>query len=529
MRMIQKMRQAVIFIRDFTRSVSVSYSHRFAVLLLVVLIAAIIAGCTNGPALTSPPGTVTGVPSSPVQETGMGKDLTNQNSPQAAVFSNGQSITPLSSLQPAVGLQRVATGFSSPMMIALPGDGSGRMFIADQTGTVRILRPDTTVAADPFLDLRDRMVPLTPGYDERGLLSIAFHPDYQKNGRLFVYYSAPLRPGGPSGWSCTNRLSEFRVMPGDSNRVDMSSEKVLLTVDKPSSNHNGGPLLFGPDDGYLYLALGDGGGADDTGTGHAPGTGNGQDRGTLLGKILRIDVDHAGENGKAYAVPPDNPFIGRPGVLPEIYAYGFRNPAYMSFDTGPGHHLIVAVAGQKLFEPVFIVAKGGNYGWNIREGTHCFNPANDAAPLPGSCAATGAAGEPLTGPVIEIGHDLGTVIVGGSVYRGSALPALSGKYIFGDWSSSFLPPGNGLILASAPPAGFNISAYPADAANVTPDDNRMWTTQKFRIATSLSGNVDAFVRGFGEDGNHELYLLTSGSAGPDPAGTSGTVWKLVPA
>ena len=504
-------------------------SYPVVLILLMAFTAAVLAGCTGGPS----PGAATQPAAVPVPSGSLnpvsvnGVDLTNQNSPLAAVFRDGSSSTPLVPQQPTVGLQKIATGLSSPVMIALPGDGSGRMVVVDQIGVARMITAAGTLTDTPFLDVSDRMVQLTPGYDERGLLSVAFHPDYKHNGRLFVYYSAPLRPGGPYGWSCTNRLSEFRVMENDSSRVDMSSEKILLTVDKPSSNHNGGPLLFGPDDGYLYLALGDGGGADVTGIGHTPGTGNAQDMTTMLGKILRIDVDHAGDGGKPYAIPPDNPFTGRQGILPEIYASGFRNPAYLSFDAGPGHHLITAVAGQKLFEPVFIVTKGGDYGWNIREGTHCFNPANDASPAAGPCATTGASGQPLIGPVIELGHDLGTVIVGGYIYRGTALPALSGKYVFGDWSSSFVPPGSGVLLVSTPPAGYDISTYPAAAATVTPRDNRMWTTQKVRVAASLSGEAGAFVRGFGEDGDHELYLLTSRNTGPDPAGTTGEVWKLV--
>ena len=141
-----------------------------------------------------------------------------------------------------------------------------------------------------------------------------------------MYYSAPLQSGAPPGWSATNRLSEFHVMAGNPDAVDLNSEKILLAVDKPSSNHNGGPILFGPDDGYLYIALGDGGGADDTDTGHTPGPANAQDGRILLGKILRVDVDKPGEGGKNYAIPPDNPFTGTAGFAPEIYAMGTEQP-----------------------------------------------------------------------------------------------------------------------------------------------------------------------------------------------------------
>ncbi|MDD1698634.1 MAG: PQQ-dependent sugar dehydrogenase [Methanoregula sp.] len=218
------------------------------------------------------------------------------------------------------------------MMIALPNDNSGRKAVVDQIGVVKMIGPDKNVHETPFLDVRDRMVHLSPTYDERGLLSIAFHPNHKNNARVFVYYSAPLQPGAPAGWSCINRLSEFRVMPQNPGWIDMNSETVLLTVDKPQSNHNGGPILFGPDDRYLYLALGDGGGADDTAAGHTPTTGNAQDLTKLLGKTIRIDVDTPQIGGKMYVIPPDNPFVSRDGVAPEIYATGLRNPAYLSFD-----------------------------------------------------------------------------------------------------------------------------------------------------------------------------------------------------
>ncbi|HZK29967.1 MAG TPA: PQQ-dependent sugar dehydrogenase [Methanoregula sp.] len=453
-------------------------------------------------------------------------DLTNQNSLQAATFREGGSHTELVSPQPLIRLEKVAGGFSSPMMIAVPPDGTGRLLVVDQIGVVRILTPDKTVPDTPFLDLRDRMVRLSPGYDERGLLSLAFHPDYKNNGRVFVYYSSPLQSGAPAGWSCTNRLSEFRVTAGNPDKIDMNSEKVLLTVDKPFQNHNGGPLLFGPEDGYLYLALGDGGRSDDTGTGHTPGTGNAQDRTKLYGKIIRIDVDSPGAGEKMYAIPPDNPFVTTPGYAPEIYASGFRNPAYLSFDAGGNHSLITAVAGQALFESVFIVDKGGNYGWNIREGTHCFNPADDSKPPVSPCPVTGSHGEPLIGPIIETGHDVGNVIVGGFIYRGTALPELSGKYIFGEWSTSFTR-GDGILLVSTPPPGFEIGMYPRSVANITPADNAMWTTQEFRVTNNPDGRVNAYVTGFGEDASLELYLLTSTKSGPDPAGSTGEIWKLV--
>ncbi len=501
-------------------------SSRVIILLCFIVTCVLLSGCTMpGPSPVSgvqtPLQTPAQVPERPV-------DLTNQNSPLASSFQNGNSYTTLGTPSPTIGLQKIASGFSAPMMIATPDDGTGRMYIVDQIGIVKIIDANGTQLPDPFLDVRDRMVGLNSAYDERGLLSMALHPDFRNNGRVFVYYSAPLRPGAPPGWSCTNHLSEFRVLPGSPGKVDMASEKILLSIDKPAENHNGGPVLFGPDDGYLYLALGDGGGADDSGAGHTPGTGNAQDPSTLLGKIIRIDVDKPGENGKPYAIPPDNPFIKAPGFLPEIYAMGFRNPAYMSFDHGEGHHLITAVAGQNLFEPVYIVLKGGNYGWNIREGTHCFNPANDMSPLAGGCPVMDSRGQSLTGPVIELGHDVGSVVIGGYIYRGTDMPELNGNYIFGDWSGTGIGGGGGRIFVSSPPSGYTIGMYPTSKGALTPQDNSMWSTREFSIVNNPGGRIGSFVRGFGEDASHEVYVLTNSATGPDPAGTTGNIWKLVP-
>jgi glucose/arabinose dehydrogenase len=498
------------------------YSPKVVILLGLILACCILSGCVNiRPSQNVPVETPVKIPVTSI-------DLTNQDSPLAASFRNGNSYTPLGSPQPAISLKKVAGGFAAPMMIATPDDGTGRIFVVDQIGVVKIIDVNGTVLPDPFLDIRDRMVPLSTGYDERGLLSIAFHPDFKNNGRIFVYYSAPLRTGGPPGWSCTNHLSEFRVLPDNPDKVDMASEKILLSIDKPSQNHNGGPVLFGPDDGYLYLALGDGGGADDTGTGHTPGTGNAQDPAKLLGKIIRIDVDKPGTGGKQYAIPPDNPFVSEPGYLPEIYAMGFRNPAYMSFDSGEGHHLITAVAGQKLFESVFIIVKGGNYGWNIREGTHCFNPANDSSPPPGGCGISDSSGKPLIGPVIELGHDVGPVIIGGYIYRGKDMPELNGSYIFGDWSGAGNGGAGGRIFISTPQMGYNISMYPSSPDTLTRQNNSMWSTREFNIVNNPSGKVDSLVRGFGEDSRHEVYLLTNNATGPDPTGTTGVIWKIIP-
>jgi glucose/arabinose dehydrogenase/plastocyanin len=381
----------------------------------------------------------------------------------------------------------------------------------------------------PFLDIRDRMVTLNPAYDERGLLSIAFHPKYPTNGRVFVYYSAPLRAGVDPTWSCTNRLSEFHVSASDKNQLDPSSEKILLEVDKPYQNHNGGVLLFGPDDGYLYLPLGDGGRADDTGMGHTPGTGNGQDLAKILGKVIRIDVDTTSP-GRQYGIPADNPFVADTGARPEIFAYGFRNPAYATFDSGGSHRMFVAMAGQRLFESVLIVYRGGAYPWNIREGTHCFDPANDFQPKSGPCPVIGSNGQPLIGPVVELGHNVGDTVVGGVLYRGSLIPPLQGTYVYGTWSDENRIAGNGTLLVSAPPAGIDLSALPVDATALTPAQNAMWTTRTMSVSNNADGRINAFIRALSENDDHEILVLINRNGGPGlaPQG-SGEIWQMVPA
>lgn len=499
-------------------------SPRTHVLLILVIIVGFIllAGCTSQPIPPSTPTpTQTPIPT--------GTDLTNQNSSEAATFSRYPSQTKLHTPEVPIGLKYVAGGFTAPLCVAYPHDGSGRLFLVDQNGYVKIFYLNGTVVERPFLDLRDRMVTIDPTYDERGLLSIAFHPDYASNGRVFAYYSAPLRSGVDSNWSCTNHLSEFHVSASDPNRVDMTTEKVLLQVDKPYQNHNGGTLLFGPKDGYLYLPLGDGGRADDTGMGHTPGIGNGQDLSTMHGKVIRIDVDNTSP-GKLYAIPPDNPFVGNSSIPLEIYAYGFRNPAYATFDSGGSHKMFIAMAGQRLFESVLIIYKGGNYPWNIREGTHCFDPANNFRPPAGPCRTTGYSGQPLIGPVVELGHDVGDTIVGGVVYRGSMIPSLQGSYIFGTWSDENRILGNGTLLIASPPTGLDIATLPDDAAALTPQQNAMWATRTLRVANNQNGRIDAFIRGIYEDTNHEVLVLINQNGGPGLSPqNSGQIWQMVPA
>lgn len=417
-----------------------------------------------------------------------------------------------------IGVQLVAEGFTAPVDLTPAPDDTGRLFVVDQIGVIKIIDSDGNLMDTPFLDIQDRLVNIDSSYDERGLLGLAFHPDFANNGRFFVYYSAPLRDGGPADWTNTNHVSEFHVSQDNPNVADPNSETVLLQIDEPQSNHNGGDIAFGPD-GYLYIPLGDGGGADDAGMGHTEGMGNGQDLTKMLGKILRIDVD----NGDPYSIPADNPYVGNDQNIPEeIWASGFRNPWRMSFDSGGDNHLFVAVAGQNLWEFVHIVTGGNNYGWNTLEGSHCFSVEHpNYSPL--SCSMTDSNGNDLQLPIIEYSHLEGEVIIGGYVYRGSAIPGLQGKYFFGEWSpgpdagyiSGFGGNGRGNVYTASPPPG-----------DVTQNS---WKPQHMRIVNNGETNLDlgAFLLAFGQDNDGELYLLTSNTLGPD--GTTGKVWKIVPA
>jgi len=397
-----------------------------------------------------------------------------------------------------VGLEFVTGGFTMPVALASPDDGTGRLFVADLPGVIRVIDAGVN---EPFLDITGRVVDLRTGYDERGLLGLAFHPKFRENGRFFVYYSAPLRDGAPEGWDHTSRVSEFAV--STPNRADPGSERMILEVDQPQANHNGGSIAFGPD-GYLYIPLGDGGGANDVGRGHPPG-GNGQDIETLLGKILRIDVD--GE--KPYGIPADNPFVGREG-RDEIYAYGLRNPWRTAFDAGGEHRLFAADAGQYLWESVKIIVPGGNHGWNLREGNHAFDPGNPRE-SPADAPRTGRRGEPLIDAIIEYPNanqpgGIGAVVIGGYVYRGKAIPGLVGRYVFGEWSRAGADGDGILFVATERPGG-------------------QWDFTEMEVAGS--GTVGAYLLAFGEDADRELYVLTAKSRGP--AGKTGRVYRLVPA
>jgi glucose/arabinose dehydrogenase len=390
----------------------------------------------------------------------------------------------------SVALTLTAEGLASPVALVEAGDGSGRLFVADQTGLIWILR-DGRRLDQPFLDLRERLVRLNDFYDERGLLGLAFHPGFPRDPRFYVYYSAPLEEGlSPDEWDHTTHVSEFRVWADDLDRANPASERIILSIDKPGYNFEAGGLAFGHE-GDLYIATGD--------SVRDPASQTGlyaQDTASLLGKILRIDVDGTGD-GRAYRIPPDNPFANG-GGRPEIYAYGFRNPYRFSFD---GLALYVGDVGQAVMEEADLVRLGGNYGWPIREGTTCFNPNDWTQPLAG-CDTRG-----LSEPMLAYKHDnVSSAIIGGYVYRGRALPPFEGAYVFGDWGR-----GDGRLFAAVPPGS----------------GSGPWTMRRIEIRFPEGMSTLGQLLGLGRDSDGELYVLVR-DPGAGPQGTSGRVFKLVP-
>jgi glucose/arabinose dehydrogenase len=357
------------------------------------------------------------------------------------------TLTPTTSATPpaidipagSIQVERVFPNLTFQEMTNLvqPDDPSGLIFVAEQRGVVHAFpagRPEQ--GSRVFLDITDRV---NRGGSEEGLLGFAFDPRYRDNGYFYVYYSA----AGPR----RSVVSRFRV---DQNNHDVAaprSEAIILEVEQPFSNHNGGQLAFGPD-GYLYIGLGDGGGAGDP-------QGNGQNLGTLLGSILRIDVSGLPATG-GYRIPVDNPFAGAAGARGEIWAFGLRNPWRFSFDIQTGL-LWAGDVGQNRWEEVDIIAKGGNYGWNVMEGFHCYSPT-------AGCDQSG-----LTLPVVQYDHAQGCSVTGGYVYRGDGIPSLRGHYIYGDycsgsiWALDYLDGAvkrNALLVKS----GLNIASFGEDRA-----------------------------------------------------------------
>ncbi len=406
----------------------------------------------------------------------------NTTTTTARAHVTGIRVTLLPGLEEslAVRLDPIASGLKAPIILTGAGDGSGRLYIAEQTGKILLLE-NGVLQSTPFLDLSKKIVKLIPVYDERGLLGLAFHPDFISNHRFFVYYTAPANE---SGVDHLDIIAEYQVFANNSNMVDPNSERIILSIKQPDFNHCGGQLAFGPD-GFLYIGVGDGGGEGDP---HGV-IGNGQNISTLLGKILRIDVDH----GTPYSVPEDNPFVGVDG-LDEIYAYGFRNPFRFSFDSLNGR-LFVGDVGQDLWEEIDIVQKGGNYGWRIMEGNHLYDPA--LATLLGINISS------LSPPVYDYSHYVGHCVIGGVVYRGTQFPSLVGNYVYGDWSATYFQPRGKLYYMNE------------SAPNV-------WKHMEFRLSGDKPLNLR--IMGIGADESGELYVLTQRTVGPIL--TTGEIWHI---
>jgi len=351
-----------------------------------------------------------------------------------------------------VKLQLVTDQLSHPTAFAVTKKSPDLIFVCEQEGKIRVIQKGKLVAT-PFLDITKDVLK-RDGYDERGLLGLAFHPDYATNGKFYVYISVPAVPS-EKGVDHRTEVREYTADKSNPLIADKASVKKVLVFDQPQSNHNGGDLKFGPD-GFLYISSGDGGGADDK---HGQ-YGNAQNMTNLLGKILRIDV-----NKLPYSIPEDNPFVKTPDAKGEIYAYGLRNPWRFSFDRTT-KQLFAGDVGQNKYEEVDIITKGGNYGWRPIEGFHDFR-ADDPKPV-----------KPIA-PIAEYPHPEGLSITGGFVYRGKAIPSLAGKYIFGDMMGPIW--------------------------SLTPGTNDKWTREKLSI-TKDAGYWHVY--SFGEDLTGELYVLT---------------------
>jgi len=344
---------------------------------------------------------------------------------------------------PDIQLIPIASGFRSPTHITNAKDGSGRLFVVEQAGYIRVLDRSPAQRHRIFLTVKNRV---NRG-GEKGLLSIAFHPDFRNNQRLFINYTT-----GENS-DLVTQISELKTTP-DRSAAKPLSERSVMRFSQPYANHNGGQLLFGPD-GYLYIGNGDGGSGNDP-KNHA------QRLDTLLGKMLRINVN-ASDAGKRYSIPADNPFVGTPGALPEIYAYGLRNPWRFSFDRVTGL-LYAGDVGQNNREEIDVIQKGRNYGWRIMEGTICTPGVNP------NCTPVGDA------PIIDYDRDAGVSVTGGLVYRGPSHPTLQGVYLYADFGS-----GNIWGLRYL---------------------NGQVTTHRLLLASGLS------VTSFGEDETGEIFLTS---------------------
>ena len=351
--------------------------------------------------------------------------------------------------------------FLEPVQVVFDGVHDDVMFVVEKRGVVRRVSTKPDAAEKPaYLDIKERVADRN---DEEGLLSLAFHPKFKTNGELYVWYTAHRPRRGV--------LSKFITTP-DSQKVDPDSEIVLLEVDEPWGNHNGGTVLFGPD-GHLYLGIGDGGAANDPQE-------SGQNKKTLLGKIIRIDVSQ-GQGELQYAIPQDNPFVGDETAKEEIWATGMRNPWRMSFDRATGE-LWAGDVGQYAWEEIDVIVKAGNYGWNVREGTHEFKGDQSNA-------------DQMVNPVFEYGRRSGGSITGGYVYRGSAIPWLVGSYVYADYLSKNI---------------WNLSA--------TKEDEKVYRANQIATTTPLA------ISSFGETPNGEILACGFKT----PYASVGKIYRLVP-
>lgn len=362
-------------------------------------------------------------------------------------------------------VQKLTDSLEAPTAMTFPGNGD--IWVLEQKGKVRIIRNGKLIQL-PLLDLGQKLFKVNNNYDERGLLSIALHPDFKQNRKFCIFYSA----ASANKSNHQDIIAEYHA-PSDGSEIDPNSGRIILTAEKPDGNHNGGCLVFGKD-GFLYFSFGDGGGQGDK---HGD-SGNGQNLTVLLGKILRIDIN----TDSGYKVPTDNPFVHQANVRPEIWAYGFRNPWRFSFDKVSGQ-LFAGDVGQDLWEEVDIVHKGANYGWRLMEGTHCYNPA------------TGCDGKGMTMPIAEYNHNEGICVIGGYVYNGKILSSLKSKYIFADWTGP---------------------------VSYLQQKGVKWIRGKVTFQ-NIPPNLK--ITGFGEDLSGELYLLTNPDTGAGNA--RGGVFKIV--
>jgi len=400
-----------------------------------------------------------------------------------------------------IRLEPFVSGLNAPLAMVQPA-GDSRMFVIEQWGRVLIIE-DGELNGTPFLDIRNLIVTRHPDFDERGLLGLAFHPDFASNGKFYVAYSGNIDWQGDLGkkfwWDHSNVVAEYTVSADDPDRADHGSGRIISTIPWPQFNHNGHWIGFGPNDGMLYISTGDGGYANDWGIGHNPAIGNGQDMSSLHGKILRVDPD----TGEAAA---GNPHIGDDNYDPKIWASGFRNPWRCSFDIGGDNELFCGDVQQNSFEEVDIVVAGGNYGWRVVEGTHCFdflNP-NDH---PDSCDSAD-----FIAPILEHNNCgaqpegcLGISMTGGYVYRGSNAD-WDGTYIYGDWSKQFGVM-DGMVLMG------------------TKNDDGTWKRHTTDIV-NMDGDTP-YILAFAQDEAGEVYALTSVTTGP--VGSGDTIYRVVPA